>query len=83
VHEEFFHELQDEINLSTSSFSFYVENTPENLHMELIILQGNSMQLSKSFGLSSKSKYCNDYHLPEDDNHHSHRRGNLKSYKIL
>jgi hypothetical protein len=21
-------------------------------------------------------------HLPEDDNHHSHRRGNLKSYKI-
>jgi hypothetical protein len=21
------------------------------------------------------------YHLPEDDNHHSHRRGNLKSYK--
>jgi hypothetical protein len=20
-------------------------------------------------------------HLPEDDNHHSHRRGNLKSYK--
>jgi hypothetical protein len=24
-----------------------------------------------------------DYHLPEDDNHHSHRRGNLKSYRIL
>jgi hypothetical protein len=24
-----------------------------------------------------------DYHLPEDDNHHSHRRGNLKSYTIL
>jgi hypothetical protein len=23
-----------------------------------------------------------DYHLPEDDNHHSHRRGNLKSYKV-
>jgi hypothetical protein len=22
-----------------------------------------------------------DYHLPEDDNHHSHRRGNLKSYR--
>jgi hypothetical protein len=22
-------------------------------------------------------------HLPEDDNHHSHRRGNLKSYIIL
>jgi hypothetical protein len=22
-------------------------------------------------------------HLPEDDNHHSHRRGNLKSYKII
>jgi hypothetical protein len=22
-------------------------------------------------------------HLPEDDNHHSHRRGNLKSYKIF
>jgi hypothetical protein len=21
-----------------------------------------------------------DCHLPEDDNHHSHRRGNLKSY---
>jgi hypothetical protein len=21
-----------------------------------------------------------DYHLPEDDNHHSHRHGNLKSY---
>jgi hypothetical protein len=21
-------------------------------------------------------------HLPEDDNHHSHRRGNLKSYKV-
>jgi hypothetical protein len=29
-----------------------------------------------------KFKYLqnNDYHLPEDDNHHSHRRGNLKSY---
>jgi hypothetical protein len=24
---------------------------------------------------------CDDYHLPEDDNHHSHRRGNFKSYK--
>jgi hypothetical protein len=24
---------------------------------------------------------CGSYHLPEDDNHHSHRRGNLKSYK--
>jgi hypothetical protein len=24
-----------------------------------------------------------DYHLPEDDNHHSHRRGNLKSYKYM
>jgi hypothetical protein len=23
-----------------------------------------------------------DYHLPEDDNHHSHRRGNLKSYEF-
>jgi hypothetical protein len=22
-------------------------------------------------------------HLPEDDNHHSHRRGNLKSYIVL
>jgi hypothetical protein len=22
-------------------------------------------------------------HLPEDDNHHSHRRGNLKSYKEI
>jgi hypothetical protein len=22
-----------------------------------------------------------DYRLPENDNHHSHRRGNLKSYK--
>jgi hypothetical protein len=21
-------------------------------------------------------------HLPEDDNHHSHRRGNLKSYTV-
>jgi hypothetical protein len=59
VHEEFFHELQDEMNLATSSFSFDAENAPENLHMELIDLQGNSMQFSKSFGLSSKSKYCN------------------------
>jgi hypothetical protein len=25
----------------------------------------------------------NDYHFPEDDNHHSHRRGNLKSYRIF
>jgi hypothetical protein len=24
-----------------------------------------------------------DYHLPEDDNHHSHRHGNLKSSKLL
>jgi hypothetical protein len=24
-----------------------------------------------------------DYHLPEDDNHHSHRRGNLKSYNLI
>jgi hypothetical protein len=23
-----------------------------------------------------------DYHLLGDDNHHSHRRGNLKSYKM-
>jgi hypothetical protein len=22
-------------------------------------------------------------YLPEDDNHHSHRRGNLKSYTII
>jgi hypothetical protein len=22
-------------------------------------------------------------HLPEDDNHHSHRRGNLKSYNVI
>jgi hypothetical protein len=22
-------------------------------------------------------------HLPEDDNHHSHRRGNLKSYNSI
>jgi hypothetical protein len=22
-------------------------------------------------------------HLPEDDNHHSHRRGNLKSYRYV
>jgi hypothetical protein len=27
----------------------------------------------------NEKKY-DDYHLPEDDNHHSHRRGNLKSY---
>jgi hypothetical protein len=27
--------------------------------------------------------YLDDYHLPEDDNHHSHRRGNLKSYILL
>jgi hypothetical protein len=25
---------------------------------------------------------CGSY-LPEDDNHHIHRRGNLKSYKTL
>jgi hypothetical protein len=24
-----------------------------------------------------------DYHLPEDDNHHSHRRENLKSYNTV
>jgi hypothetical protein len=24
-----------------------------------------------------------DCHLPEDDNHHSHRRGNLKSYNCI
>jgi hypothetical protein len=39
-------------------------------------------------GLSStppnkKKIKCYDYHLPEDDNHHSHRRGNLKSYEIF
>jgi hypothetical protein len=28
----------------------------------------------------SKEFHFDDYHLPEDDNHHSHRRGNLKSY---
>jgi hypothetical protein len=27
-----------------------------------------------------RAKRC---HLPEDDNHHSHRRGNLKSYKLI
>jgi hypothetical protein len=29
-----------------------------------------------------KSINYDDYHLPEDDNHHSHRRGNLKSYTV-
>jgi hypothetical protein len=28
----------------------------------------------------AKTDVHDDYHLPEDDNHHSHRRGNLKSY---
>jgi hypothetical protein len=31
----------------------------------------------------SKLFVYDDYHLPEDDNHHSHRRGNLKSYKPI
>jgi hypothetical protein len=30
-----------------------------------------------------KNVLFDDYHLPEDDNHHSHRRGNLKSYNVL
>jgi hypothetical protein len=30
-----------------------------------------------------KTRKYYDYHLPEDDNHHSHRRGNLKSYKEI
>jgi hypothetical protein len=34
--------------------------------------------LHEVFGEHSLSQ--DDYHLPEDDNHHSHRRGNLKSY---
>jgi hypothetical protein len=27
--------------------------------------------------------FLDDYHLPEDDNHHRHRRGNLKSYDMF
>jgi hypothetical protein len=27
--------------------------------------------------------FHDDYHLLGDDNHHSHRRGNLKSYKNI
>jgi hypothetical protein len=27
--------------------------------------------------------FSDDYHLPEDDNHHSHRCGNLKSYMLF
>jgi hypothetical protein len=26
---------------------------------------------------------CGSYHLLEDDNHHSHRHGNLKSYNLI
>jgi hypothetical protein len=33
------------------------------------------------FRVDSKIAH-DDYHLLGDDNHHSHRRGNLKSYKI-
>jgi hypothetical protein len=29
------------------------------------------------------NKICDDYHLLGDDNHHSHRRGNLKSYNKI
>jgi hypothetical protein len=39
-----------------------------------------TLEEQESFDLF-KSKLVDDYHLPEDDNHHSHRRGNLKSYK--
>jgi hypothetical protein len=33
--------------------------------------------------ISTSNFLYDDYHLPEDDNHHSHRRGNLKSYNFL
>jgi hypothetical protein len=33
--------------------------------------------------LEIEPRYLVDYHLLGDDNHHSHRRGNLKSYKIF
>jgi hypothetical protein len=43
------------------------------------------MRLTSKYKLLSEEELKNntnsdDYHLPEDDNHHSHRRGNLKSY---
>jgi hypothetical protein len=41
--------------------------------------------ITTAYGLMhimTKKIALDDYHLPEDDNHHSHRRGNLKSYKI-
>jgi hypothetical protein len=33
---------------------------------------------SSETSVLKRATWC---HLPEDDNHHSHRRGNLKSYK--
>jgi hypothetical protein len=45
----------------------------------LDLLVCNSHDLSVIYLLKLIS---DDYHLPEDDNHHSHRRGNLKSYKV-
>jgi hypothetical protein len=39
--------------------------------------------MTLSFILVTRQQHIlDDYHLPEDDNHHSHRRGNLKSYNI-
>jgi hypothetical protein len=32
--------------------------------------------------INNKLLLNDDYHLPEDDNHHSHCRGNLKSYNV-
>jgi hypothetical protein len=43
---------------------------------------GHSYMQGAVLFLSATNSFY-DYHLPEDDNHHSHRRGNLKSYKFF
>jgi spore coat polysaccharide biosynthesis predicted glycosyltransferase SpsG len=44
----------------------------------------NNMAIILAWTSASAPKMIDfdDYHLPEDDNHHSHCRGNLKSYMI-
>jgi hypothetical protein len=51
--------------------------TPQKFYMHSLFLHPSYMSSRSQY---NKSHY-DDYHLLGDDNHHSHRRGNLKSYK--
>jgi hypothetical protein len=49
---------------------------------DLVLCDPSNSLISQNFHQVVECYKNDDYHLPEDDNHHSHRRGNLKSYML-